>query len=169
VIRNKHHLALGRAVDAWSTAEGWVWFIFSMISRTEIDVAYSIMASFGGFGPQLNLFERMVKLQRMEPELRKLLTDARKEFARLVPQRNNIIHGEWHTFGRGKKERTIRVGKTKDMRYINSYSAFGHDPKNAVFTVDMSDKFTDDCKILSDKMNAIMENPLMKKRFPLII
>jgi hypothetical protein len=165
---NKHHLALGRAVDAWSTAEGWIWFIFSMISRTEIDVAYSIMASFGGFGPQLDLFERMVKLQSMEPELRKALTDAKKEFARLTPQRNKIIHGEWHTFGQGKKHRTVRMGKTKDMRYINAYSAFGHDPKNVVFTIEMIDRFTEDCKKLSEKMSEIMESPLMNKRFPLI-
>lgn len=66
---DKHNLALGRAVDAWSEAEGWIFYIFSKLSRTTIDVAYAIMASFSGFGPQRDLFERVVKIQHMEPEL----------------------------------------------------------------------------------------------------
>jgi hypothetical protein len=166
---NKHHLALGRAVDAWSKVEGSVWFVFSMLSRTEIDVGYAIMASFSGFGPQLDLFERMIKMQRMEPELRAALTDARKEYARLTPQRNKIIHGEWFTKGQGRKRKTVRMGKTKDMRYVNSYSAFGHDPKNAVFTIEMIERFTDDCKALYDKMGDLIENPQLNKRFPIIL
>jgi hypothetical protein len=165
-VTNKHHLALGRAVDAWSKAEGQVWFVFSMISRTQIDVAYSIMASFNGFRPQKELFERMVKLQRMEPELRKLLMDAIKEFGKLTPQRNKIIHGEWHTRRTKGRNITFRRGKTKHMRYDGWP---GNDPQSAVLTIEMIDQFTADCKNLAARMADIWENPLMTKHFPLIL
>src|SRR6202035_5168191 len=94
---DKQNLALGRAVDAWSEAEGWIFYLFSIITRTTLDVAYAIMASFGGFGAQRDLFERVVKIQPMELKLRKLLLDAAKEYERLTPQRNRIVHGEWQT------------------------------------------------------------------------
>ena len=165
---NKHNLALGRAVTHWSEVEGWIFYIFSIVSRTDLDVAYTIMASFGGFGPQRDLFERVVKLQVRDPELLKLLLDACKEYDRLTPQRNKIVHGEWVTYGNRKSWKTVRVGKTKQLRYFDKYKDSGEDPQKAVFTVAMLDQFAAECIALRDRMSKIADHPTLKKDFPIV-
>ena len=165
VASDEDHLALGRAVDAWSEAEGWIFYMFSIISRTTLDVAYAIMASFGGFGPQRDLFERIVKLQPMEDDLRKILLEASKEFERLTPQRNKIIHGEWQAIGTPEKLTTYRVGKTKNLRYLDAYLKAGEDPQRAIFTVEMLDTFTADCAALSKRMYEMCDHPHLRRDF----
>jgi hypothetical protein len=126
------------------------------------------MASFGGFGPQRDLFERVVKLQSMEDDLRQVLLKASKEYARLTPQRNNIVHGEWKTIGSPERMETYRVGKTKNLRYLDAYLKTGEDPQKAIFTVEMIDTFTKDCAALSKRMYKICDHPHLKRDFPTV-
>jgi hypothetical protein len=140
-----------------------------MVSQTQLDIAYAIMASFGGSGPQRDLLERVIKTERMEKELRQKLLSACKEYSRLTPQRNKIIHGRWAIIGSGESFRTLRVGNTKQLRYLDQYLRKGEDPQSAVFTIDMLKVFTEDCQRLSKQMYALADDPMMRKRFPLII
>jgi hypothetical protein len=159
-----HHV-VGRAIDAWSSLEGWLFFLFSKVLHIEIDYGYAIMASFNGAGPKRELFERIVKLTPMSKRLRSVILELCKEFGRLTAQRNKIVHGEWHHLNSGAK---YRVGLTKHLRYFDQFNMSGEDPQKAVFTVEKIAAFTAECEKVSLRFSELCEDEEFAKKFPYV-
>jgi hypothetical protein len=115
------HFALGEFLTASARVENIMLSILTACQRSrDLEDVFSDFSEMT-FGPKIEEFKNVCNNYNFSRQHREILNDAYIELDRLLPKRNNLVHGETIVFGPDASTmEAYRVGITKgDFDYLN--------------------------------------------------
>jgi hypothetical protein len=112
------------------------------------------------FGPKFQMLESAVKHAAFD-EHREGIDHLMKMLRNLIPQRNNIVHGETFYISRRDEFKAFRVGFTRRNTAPWKNFDFKGNAEN-IFTADQIEGVANDCKAIKTDLDLIRQKVILK-------